>query len=155
MLRRIAFTAFAAFATLTATPAASADPLPLPLPARLAADKGGGEDRLRLTVSGTGNRRADGSYELECHRARGRAAGSHPAARAACDRLEQLAAQGRNPFAPTPARARCAAGYGGPATARIIGTWRGRTVDASYSRRDGCEIARWERMEPVLPTASA
>jgi hypothetical protein len=41
--------------------------------------------------------------------------------------------------------------YGGPATARITGTWHGRPVDATYKRTDGCEISRWQGLVPVLP----
>lgn len=41
--------------------------------------------------------------------------------------------------------------YGGPATARITGTWAGRPVDATYDRTNGCAIARWDRMVPLLP----
>ena len=41
--------------------------------------------------------------------------------------------------------------FGGPQTARVSGLWRGRRVDETYTRNDGCEIARWQRMVPVLP----
>lgn len=43
--------------------------------------------------------------------------------------------------------------YGGPQTATIDGLWRGQRVHASYSRTDGCEIARWEALAPVLQPA--
>jgi hypothetical protein len=43
--------------------------------------------------------------------------------------------------------------YGGAATARVTGTWAGRPVDAAYSRKNGCEIARWDRLVPLLPEA--
>lgn len=45
----------------------------------------------------------------------------------------------------------CTMQYGGPATARVTGTWAGRPVDATYERGNGCEIARWDAMVPVLP----
>jgi hypothetical protein len=41
--------------------------------------------------------------------------------------------------------------YGGPATAHITGRWAGRPVDAWYDRRDGCRIARWNQLVPLLP----
>jgi hypothetical protein len=41
--------------------------------------------------------------------------------------------------------------YGGPATAHVTGNWAGRPVDTTYDRSDGCEIARWDRLVPVLP----
>jgi hypothetical protein len=44
----------------------------------------------------------------------------------------------------------CTQVYGGPETATITGTWRGERVDASYRLTDGCEIARWRKLGPVL-----
>ncbi|RST12218.1 hypothetical protein EF908_38505, partial [Streptomyces sp. WAC04770] len=41
--------------------------------------------------------------------------------------------------------------YGGDASARIVGTWEGRRVDTTVTRGDGCEIARWNNLVPVLP----
>ena len=40
--------------------------------------------------------------------------------------------------------------FGGPETATIKGTIRGQEVDASFSRSDGCEIARWDKVKPLL-----
>jgi hypothetical protein len=37
------------------------------------------------------------------------------------------------------------------ATARVTGTWQGRQVDATFDRSNGCEISRWQTLEPVLP----
>ena len=72
--------------------------------------------------------------------------GDHPDAEAACAVLDTVP----TPFAPVPAGTMCAQVYGGPETATITGTWRGERVDASYRRTDGCEIARWRRLGPVL-----
>jgi hypothetical protein len=36
--------------------------------------------------------------------------------------------------------------YGGPQTARVRGTYRGRKVEAVFNRKNGCEIARWKRV---------
>ncbi len=58
---------------------------------------------------------------------------------------------GEDAFAPQPRDAVCTMQYGGPATARITGTWAGRPVDATYDRTNGCAIARWDRMVPLLP----
>jgi hypothetical protein len=44
----------------------------------------------------------------------------------------------------------CTQLYGGPQTASISGTLRGEHVDARFSRTDGCEIARWEHVRPLL-----
>jgi hypothetical protein len=53
-------------------------------------------------------------------------------------------------LAPTPGGQACTQLYGGPQTASISGTLRGEHVDARFSRRNGCEIARWEHVQPLL-----
>ncbi|MFC8273179.1 SSI family serine proteinase inhibitor [Streptomyces sp. NPDC057271] len=105
-------------------------------------------DTLTVTITRSGHRNADGTFELECGEKPG---GTHPAAARACARLDGHAEAGRNPFAPVAKDRICSLQHGGPATARITGQWRGRTVDARFSRADGCEIERWENLEPVLP----
>ncbi|RII11931.1 Subtilisin inhibitor-like protein 4 [Streptomyces sp. YIM 130001] len=148
MLRRLAVTAVASVAALCAAPglAQAADAAPLPL-GRL--DLPPVEpDRLTVTVAETGGA-GDGTYELEC--GPGVAAGTHPAAEAACEQLDGLAAEDRDPFAPVSADAMCTMQYGGPATARVTGSWQGKPVDAAFERGDGCEIGRWDALVPVLP----
>ena len=44
----------------------------------------------------------------------------------------------------------CTQQYGGPEEATIKGTIRGDKVDATFSRTDGCEIARWDRVQELL-----
>ncbi|WP_406495873.1 subtilase-type protease inhibitor [Streptomyces sp. NBC_00846] len=150
MLRRLALTAVASLAALSAAvPAATAatGPLPLPLPLPLLH----GDDartRLTVTVSDSGDPAADGVFELEC----GPAGGSHPAAQHACNRLDELADEGAAPFAPVPRDAMCTQQFGGPATARVTGTWRGRSIDTVLTRGNGCEISRWNNLRPVLPS---
>jgi hypothetical protein len=136
----------AAFAVTSALAAAAAGPLP-PLPlGRLLS----GPDRLTIAVSKTGNPRLDGEYRLEC----GPVGGTHPKAEQACARLEELSRDGRDPFADTDAtRGLCTMQDGGPATARVTGTWHGREVNATFRRKNGCEISRWNDLEPVLPSA--
>ncbi|QNP64127.1 SSI family serine proteinase inhibitor [Streptomyces genisteinicus] len=154
MLRRLVLTATVSAAALAAAvPAAVAItpplPVPLPLPVLVPADDTpeDGPDRLSLVVSQTGNTRTDGRYELEC----GPAGGTHPSAVSACERLDAFAREGADPFAPVPEGQMCTQQFGGPATARVTGTWRGRPVDAVFDRSDGCEISRWQALEPVLP----
>lgn len=55
------------------------------------------------------------------------------------------------PFAPVPRDAACTQVYGGPHIARVQGRLRGRRVDASFRRTDGCEIDRWERVKFLFP----
>jgi hypothetical protein len=54
---------------------------------------------------------------------------------------------------PVPTDVACTQVYGGPATARVTGTLEGRRVDASFKRTDGCEIARWDRVQGLLGRA--
>ncbi|MFF8962034.1 SSI family serine proteinase inhibitor [Streptomyces globisporus] len=140
-----------------ARPALGPLPMPLPLPGFLDDGEGTGagetdEARTRLTVSveNSGVPGADGTFELEC----GPTGGTHPEGQAACDRLAEAGATraGRQElFQETPEGTMCTMIHGGDAFARIVGTWEGRAVDTTASRRDGCEIARWNSLVPVLP----
>ena len=109
---------------------------------------GDGPDRDHLTVTvrnaGAG---ADGTFELYC----GPDGGSHPDPSGACAALEKDTRWGQDVFAPAPEGGFCTMQYGGPATARITGTWAGRRVDATYDRTNGCAIERWDRLVPLLP----
>ncbi|MFH8992887.1 SSI family serine proteinase inhibitor [Streptomyces sp. NPDC017940] len=106
-----------------------------------------GRHRLTITVEGTGGA-ADGTYTLRC----APAGGSHASPGAACERLDQLAADGLDPFKAVPRGTMCTQQYGGPQTARVRGEWQGRHVDSVFSRTDGCEISRWNSLVPVLPS---
>jgi hypothetical protein len=79
------------------------------------------------------------------------AGGTHPAPEKACEQLFGL----DDAFAPTPGDAVCTELYGGPAVAEIEGLFRGETVDATFSRSDGCEIARWDRHAFLFPVRPA
>ncbi|MFI1729257.1 SSI family serine proteinase inhibitor [Streptomyces acidicola] len=122
-------------------------PLPVPVPAPVPPPAPG--DRLTVTVEGAGGA-ADGTYKLECHPD----GGSHPDARGACGKLEGSTTWGRDPFAPVAPGTVCTMQYGGPATAHVTGTWAGRPVDSRFDRGNGCEIARWDALIPVLPDLS-
>ncbi|MFI8517358.1 SSI family serine proteinase inhibitor [Streptomyces sp. NPDC085481] len=139
MLRHLAL---ATLAPLAATAAAgglgSLPPLPLL----------SGGDSLTVHIERTGHPEADGTFRLECG---GTPGGNHPAAAKACKRLDQITQAGGKPFAPVPEGQLCTQQYGGPAIAHITGKWRGRSIDARFSRTDGCEIDRWENLRPVLP----
>jgi hypothetical protein len=56
-------------------------------------------------------------------------------------------------FAPTPAGQACTMIFGGTDKATVTGTLDGAAVDATFTRSNGCEIARWDRMVAlkVLP----
>ncbi|MFE3033694.1 SSI family serine proteinase inhibitor [Streptomyces canus] len=131
-------------------------PLPLflaalaPVPASAYTETG---DHLTVTVrdagSGAGRAdRAERTYEVECHPARG----THPDPAGACAGLDRNTRWGRDTFAPVPEGSVCTMLYGGPATAHVTGTWAGRPVDARFDRSNGCETARWDRFVPLLPS---
>jgi subtilisin inhibitor-like len=65
----------------------------------------------------------------------------------ACRRLEAL---GRAAFAPTPRDMACSQIYGGPQTALVTGLLDDARIWARVTRRDGCEIARWNRIAFLL-----
>ena len=65
----------------------------------------------------------------------------------ACTRL---AAGGVKLFAPLRTDMVCTEIYGGPQRARVVGTVDGKRVWATFTRRDGCEIDRWQRISPWL-----
>jgi hypothetical protein len=68
----------------------------------------------------------------------------------------KLAAGGAKLFAPTPPDTVCTQIYGGPQVARVAGRVKGKRVFATLSRRDGCEIAGWNRVSPwLLPSGGA
>ncbi|MCX4576106.1 subtilase-type protease inhibitor [Streptomyces sp. NBC_01571] len=118
------------------------------MPPPVRADDSG--DRLTVTVrhlTGTGDR----TYDLRCHPA----GGSHPAPEQACETLDRRTTWGKDPFAPVAPGTICTMVYGGPATAHVTGTWAGRPVDARFDRADGCQIARWDALVPMLPDTGA
>ena len=64
-----------------------------------------------------------------------------------CALLKKLPASA---FEPAPKDAVCTMIYGGPETATIKGQIDGRTVDATFSRANGCEIDRFKKVEPLF-----
>jgi hypothetical protein len=112
-------------------------------------DTTGGADDDELVVEVDAG---DGSpverWTLVCGDAAG---GDHPDVRAACDNLRRLT----DPFAPIPADAVCTEQYGGPQTARVTGRWAGQPVDLALSRSDGCRMAQWDSLVPLVPEAVA
>jgi hypothetical protein len=60
-------------------------------------------------------------------------------------------------FDPVPADQACTQIYGGPEKATVKGTLNGVPVDGTFTRANGCEIARWDTMVQlkILPPGSA
>ncbi|MDF9814277.1 SSI family serine proteinase inhibitor [Streptomyces sp. SPB162] len=73
--------------------------------------------------------------------------GPAKAAKDSCDQLRRLS----GPVGPVPTGQMCSMIYGGSQTAQVTGVWHGAPVKEKYSRSNGCEVARWNRMAPVLP----
>ncbi len=57
----------------------------------------------------------------------------------------------REALKPVPADAVCTQIYGGAQEALVAGTVRGERVWVRFSRRNGCEIGRWNRLAPLFP----
>jgi hypothetical protein len=85
------------------------------------------------------------TYTLTC----APAGGTLPQRAAACTKLLSLTA----PFAPTPKDVACSQIYGGPQEAVVSGRLRGAPVRARFNRRNGCEVARWNRVRFLFPVA--
>ena len=92
----------------------------------------------RLTVSYDDGAGHPSTYQLICTRFSGGPA---------CAQLERIG----GPVPEVAADQACPMIYGGPEQADVAGTWDGRTVNESYRRTNGCEVARWNRMVPALP----
>lgn len=85
-------------------------------------------------------------WTLKC----GPAGGSLPRPALACAKLARM----KRPFAP-PAKDRVCTGlYGGPQEAIVAGTFEGRRIWVRLARRNGCQIARFERLRFLTPAFS-
>jgi hypothetical protein len=122
-------------------------PAPSPSAAPLTSGPGQGNAELAIMVkpSATGT---PASFTLVCQNGAPAAESQHPDAAAACTALKN------NPAilspAPRPTDQACTQQYGGPQEATVTGVVDGRSVEASFSLRDGCEIAAWNAAKDVL-----
>jgi hypothetical protein len=62
----------------------------------------------------------------------------------------KLKAGGAKLFAPLHGEAVCTQIYGGPQVARVTGKIGAKRISATFSRTDGCQIARWNGVSPWL-----
>ena len=110
---------------------------------------GGGEGQkaaIDLTVTLWPNGEADDSvaWSLRCEPT----GGDHPAAATACAALTAV----EDPFGAVAPVARCEEIPGSDeAVATVTGHFRGREVDARFSRENACVAPRWDRIAPVFP----
>jgi hypothetical protein len=101
-----------------------------------------GQDEL-VIVARTGKAPAV-IWQLTCNPPQG----SHPDPATACQVLSE---HGDQALPAVPGNTACTQIYGGPETATITGTWRGRPVSSSFTRVNGCEIKRWTALTGLLP----
>src|SRR5262245_31811384 len=104
-----------------------------------------GETSLDISVSLRDKEAPTKEWTLRCPDG-----GTLPSPEQACERLDQL----DDPFAPVPKDVACTQVYGGPQIATVTGTFRGEPVDARFSRTDGCEIERWDRVAFLFGTTT-
>jgi hypothetical protein len=76
--------------------------------------------------------------------------GDHPHPDAACAAVRTNATG----LQPVRADLACTQQYGGPERARVMGTVDGTPVSAELTRANGCEIARWDSLAPLLAIGS-
>jgi hypothetical protein len=106
-------------------------------------DSTAGETSLDISIS-VGDREAPTKvWTLRCP-----TGGTLPDAASACSQLDGL----DDPFGALPKDAACTEIYGGPEIADVQGTFRGKTVTTRFTRTDGCEIARWNRVGFLFPS---
>jgi hypothetical protein len=103
---------------------------------------------LNITVwpNGMGPQAPKKTYTLKC----APVGGPLPKRAAACTKLMRI----ERPFAPTPAGTACTMIYGGPQEALVTGSFRGKQIRATFGRKDGCQLARWNRVGFLFPGAS-
>lgn len=125
-------------------------PAPPASPAPASSVPGAGNAELSIMVKPAESDPAL-NYTLVCKDGVPAAESSHPTAAAACTALKT------NPAALSPApRAAdqaCTQQYGGPQQATVTGMVDGTPVDASFGRRDGCEISQWNDAKDILGSA--
>ena len=95
------------------------------------------------------------TYTLMCSPEQGADAdnsGDHPDVDSACQALLDAAAVEPSPLETIASDQLCTQVYGGAQTATLTGVVLGEEVAAELSRVNGCEIARWDALVPVVGT---
>jgi hypothetical protein len=105
---------------------------------------GAASTKLEISVSIGGSEAPTKTWTLECPDG-----GTLPHPERACAKLAVI----DDPFAPAPEDKACTQVFGGPEVADVTGTFRGKPVNAHFAKGNGCEIARWNRVEFLFPTS--
>jgi len=100
--------------------------------------------KLEISVSIGGSEAPTKTWTLECPDG-----GTLPHPDEACAKLAKM----DDPFAPVAKDKACTQVFGGPEVADVTGTFRGKPVNAHFNKGNGCEIARWNRVEFLFPTS--
>jgi hypothetical protein len=111
---------------------------------------GQGDASLSVSVFPSGQGQSL-NYTLECRNGLP-AGGTAPDSAAACAVV--LTNQALFQPAALPSTQMCAMHYGGPEKARVLGTIAGKSVNASFDRTNGCGIATWATLAPLLGSTS-
>ncbi|MGO4804314.1 SSI family serine proteinase inhibitor [Arthrobacter sp. 2MCAF15] len=127
--------------TETTAPAPSPSAVPLP------SGPGQGNAELAIMIKPSETAAAT-NFTLVCQNGVPAAESQHPNAAAACIAIKN------NPaiLSPVPAGKdrTCTQQYGGPQVATVTGVVDGHPVQATFSLKDGCEIAAWNAAKDVL-----
>ncbi len=107
-----------------------------------AGDEEQAETRIEITVWPEGREGEARRTLLTCEPTGGR----HPNAEEACEVLSRNASA----LEPVPGDVACTQIYGGPQEALLEGRIFGEQATVELNRRNGCEIARWDALEPVV-----
>jgi Subtilisin inhibitor-like len=100
---------------------------------------------LQIEISIRGSEAPTKVWTLHCP-----PGGTLPDAETACSKLAEV----KDPFAPVPKGTACTQIYGGPEIAHVSGTFDGDRVDTQFSRGDGCELERWNKVGFLFPGVS-
>ena len=100
--------------------------------------------KLEISVSIGGSEAPTKLWTLECPDG-----GTLPHPEQACAKLALI----DDPFAPVQKDRACTQVFGGPEVADVTGTYKGKPVNAHFEKGNGCEIARWNRVEFLFPTS--
>lgn len=135
-------------ASATTSPdAETTSPAPSPSAAPVTSGPGQGNAELAIMVMPSATA-TPANFTLVCQNGAPAAESQHPNAATACIALKNNAAL-LSP-APRPKDQACTQQYGGPQQATVTGVVDGKPVEASFSLRDGCEIAAWTAAKDVL-----
>lgn len=123
---------------------------PEPSPGIVSPIPTGADASLRIVVKATPEA-AEKSSTLVCNGVEPLNGSSVPNPAEACAALQK---SGAAVFWPTVPDRSCTMQFGGPQTAQVTGTFRGKPVDKTFSLRDGCAISDWNALSAVLGSSA-